>query len=549
VLCASALVISSTSSPALAEPLLRGQAATFDIALVDTTGSEDEFAVTFDAAVAADGSSVVVGQFGGADLQVGSGDAAVRLEPFPFDDTEGAPDFQPTAYIARFDAARQVVWAGRFRGAATSVAIDTDGTIGVTGSFEGTATFGGTTLTARGTADAFLARYGPDGTLDWVVQAGGETSDFLPFGCQTPRDIGTSVAFGPDGELYLGGGITGAAVFTAASGDSVDVGAAAANVNGFVARYSSAGAILQVERIASAGDSLVNGVAAASGARVAVTGFVRGSGTFGGTEVTAAVGTAAFVAVLDGAGDTEWLAQVGGTEAARPESPVCGPGQTTDANWPTHTGTGIDVGGDSVVALTEVLGTTTFSNPDGDPITSAGDPGDDHDLTVARYDLGTGELLWVSRATSPNGMLGGAVLATADGGAVSTGYFTTSSSFGPFALTGAGFTTMFVVGFDADGVESWADAFDTSADGYSVGFGLVQTEEGNVFAVGKTTASPERAIRVLYVTARGPHSGEVNPGRWRSGADPDPGSPGARPPWAGARPPWAGPPSDVGSLG
>jgi len=503
LLFVSALFISSTSSPALAEPLVRGASTTFDIGLVGTTGAPDEFFVVFDAAVAADGSSVVVGQFGGADLQVGTGDAALVLEPFPFDETSSL-EFQPTAYIARFDAAAQVEWVERFRGAATSVAIDTDGSIGVTGAFEEVATFGATTLTARGAADAFLARYGADGTLDWVVQAGGETAGFLPFGCQSPRDIGYSVSFGAGGELYLGGGVTGTAVFTAASGeedDEVTINAAAENVNGFVARYTAAGDILQVERIVSTQDSILFGIAAAPGGRVAISGFVRGTGTVGGMDVTAAGGTDAFVALLDAEGDAVWLAQAGGTEPARPESPVCGPGQTTDANWPTDLGLGIDIGDGSVAVAAEVLGTVTFSNPAGESIASAGDPADDHDLAVARYDLDTGELLWVSRASSPNGMLGGAVLATADGGAAVTGALATEASFGPFALTGTGSTTMFVVGFDADGDAVWADALDTSADGFSVGFGLVQTGAGSIFAVGKTTASPEQAIRVLYATA------------------------------------------------
>jgi len=492
LLLTSILVLGATPGAALAEPLVRGQSATYDIALVDPTGSEDEFTVIFDAEVAGDGSSVIAGQFGGAQLQVGSGDAALTLEPFAGD------GFVPTGFVARFDAGAQAVWAARFPGAAVGVAIDGDGAIGVTGSFDGEAVFDGTTLQASGDADAFLARYQPDGTLDWVVQAGGPTSGFLPFGCQTPRDIGTSVDFGADGELFWSGGVTGASEFSQTSGDPVSVGAADDNVNGFVARYSAAGEIIAVQRIVSTEDSLINGVAAAPGGLAAITGFVRGTGSVGGETLAAASGTDAFVAILDVGGTATWLAPVSGEAAARPESPVCGPGQTTTPDWPTHTGTGVDISGGAVVALTEILGTTTFENPGGEAVVSEGSDADDHDLSVARYDLGTGSLQWVSRGTSTQGMLGGAVLASADGGAVATGYFRSAATFGGLSLTGTGDTTMFVVGFGADAAPTWADAVDTSADGSSVGFGLAQAGDGSVFAVGKVTSSPERAVRVQY---------------------------------------------------
>jgi hypothetical protein len=526
LLLVGALVAGMPASSALAEPLVRGPSAAYDIALVDPDGDAAEFTVIFDAAVAPDGSSVVVGQFGGKDLRVGSGDGAVILEPFdqppangmngmngmePAATDENGPVFLPTGFVARFDAALGVVWAVRFPGAATGVAIDGDGSIGVTGSFSGEATFGTTTLESNGEAAAFLARYQPDGTLDWAVQAGGPTDGFLPFGCSSPRDIGLAVAFGQGGALYMGGGVTGEAVFSAAEGSPQTVQAAASNVNGFVAQYSSAGAVVRVTPVASAADSLVNGVATGPNGSVAITGLVRGSGTIGGASVTAAGGTDAFVALLGAGGDATWLAQVGGSASERPESPVCGPGQTTTPAWPTDVGVGVNVSGGSVVALVEAVGSTTLTDAGGDPIVLAGSDADDQDLIVVRYDVADGGVQWATRVTSPEEMLGGAVLATEEGGAVATGYFRSAAAFGPLALTGSGATTMFVAGFGSEGAVVWADALDTSGDGFSVGFGLARTGAGGVFAVGKTTASPERAIRVQYVEEAGAPSA-VAPG-------------------------------------
>jgi hypothetical protein len=248
VLFVTALVIAATASPALAEPLVRGQSATYDVALVgDEVGDSGQFLVIFDAEVAADGSSVVVGEFGGQSLQVGTGTAAVTLPPFEIDN--GTTQFLPTGFIARFDAATQVVWAARFPGSATGAAIDSDGTIGVTGSFRGSATFGEgadeVTLTANnGSADAFLARYSPLGDLEWAVRAGGPRGgsgdpEFAPFGCQVPWDIGYAVGFGAGGVMYMAGGVTGEASFSGTSGSDQWVSAPTTVMNGFVARYSA----------------------------------------------------------------------------------------------------------------------------------------------------------------------------------------------------------------------------------------------------------------------------------------------------------------------
>jgi len=512
------LLVGLGGVPAVAVPLVRSQSSTYDIS--SGPGGSN---VIFDAAVATDGSSVVVGQFEG-ELVLGSGAAALTL-----DATES------TGFVARFDAADQVLWARTFSGAATGVAIDGTGAIGVTGSFSGTASFGGAVdLTAAGDADAFLARFQPDGTLDWAVQAGGTTTGSVPFGCEQPRDIGFSVAFGPGGTLSMAGGVSGTSVaFTGTGGTSVTSSSAADNVNGFVARYSATGALEQVVQVASADDSLLTGVRPAPDGGVAVVGFVRGTGTVGGTTIAATGGTDAFVALLDAAGDTEWIATIGGSAAARPVSPVCGPGQFTDASWPTDFGAGLDVRDGAIVVLAEVVGTVTVGDPGGtDPVVLAGDAATDRDSAIARYAL-DGTLQWAARATSPSDMLSGAVIATPAGGAISTGYFRDTATFGADVLTGVGETTMFVAGYGADGAALWADAVDGSADGYSVGFGLALTGAGGVIAVGKgagvdlaaasgiaadagaplvtrvaamtvaTPPPPERAFRILYATSTG----------------------------------------------
>ncbi|MCP4929068.1 MAG: hypothetical protein GY918_08455, partial [Gammaproteobacteria bacterium] len=52
-----------------------------------------------------------------------------------------------------------------------------DGSSIVTGYFGGTANFGGTTLTSAGGEDIFIAKLNADGSYAWATNAGGSSSD------------------------------------------------------------------------------------------------------------------------------------------------------------------------------------------------------------------------------------------------------------------------------------------------------------------------------------------------------------------------------------
>ena len=76
------------------------------------------------------------------------------------------------------------VWAlwptyGGGAGDDRAVAVTTDGrgNVYVLGEFEGAATFGSATLNSEGLVDLFVAKYSPDGDLEWAVSAGGPSYD------------------------------------------------------------------------------------------------------------------------------------------------------------------------------------------------------------------------------------------------------------------------------------------------------------------------------------------------------------------------------------
>ncbi len=397
----------------------------------------------------------------------------------------------------------------------TAIAFDGTDSIGVTGAFSGTGAFGSgpaaVELTANGDADAFLARYGTDGTVQWAQRAGGPTAGFAPFGCEVPRDIGEAVGFGPGGDMYMVGGVTGAATFSGAGGTSEPVSAPADKINGFIAAYSATGQINGVTLIDSEQDSMVTALGVDATGNAAVTGFVRGEGSLDGETIEAAGGTAGFVALLDAPGSVSWLATVDGAAPSRPDAQVCGLQEPQDlSQWPTDIGVGLDISPDglSIVTLTEVVGQVTFQNPGGvDETSTSQSDNPDREVAVAKY-TNEGALLWTTRASSDEEMLGGAVLATADGGAVTTGYFRDAATFGDVELEGDGFTTMFVARYGPDGDDEWADAIDGSPDGFSVGFAVTSTVADNIIAAGKGQGvlidqgrdggGGEQAFRVQY---------------------------------------------------
>jgi hypothetical protein len=58
------------------------------------------------------------------------------------------------------------------------VSVLADGSSIVTGYFQGTATFGSTTLTSAGNYDVFVAKLDASGDYEWATQAGGTNSDY-----------------------------------------------------------------------------------------------------------------------------------------------------------------------------------------------------------------------------------------------------------------------------------------------------------------------------------------------------------------------------------
>ncbi len=189
-----------------------------------------------------------------------------------------------------------LAWATRAGGSSfdegNSISTAPNGSILVSGSFLGTATFGAgevnvTTLSSSaGSVDIFVAKYNPDGTLAWATKTGGAT-----------EDRGTGVAALSDGGALVSG-------YFWASDGSYDV---------LVAKYNSDGTPAWVtEAGGTDSNAMAYGIAALSDGSAFVTGSFDGTATFDATTLASAGSLDVFMAEYDADGMLISAKQAGG---------------------------------------------------------------------------------------------------------------------------------------------------------------------------------------------------------------------------------------------
>jgi hypothetical protein len=209
--------------------------ATFGSTVLTGTGDSDAFVAKIDAA----GSFVWATEAGGT-----STDQAFRVSTLADGSAifeghfEGTATFGSTTlvsaggqdyFVAKVTASGAFVWATRAGGSGDDgneswgVSALADGSAIVTGSFELIADFGATSLTSAGGSDVFIAKVDGSGAFLWAISAGGSGDDY-------GWDVGTL----PDGSALAVGPFSGAAVF-----GSTTLSSSSADTDGYVAKVIS----------------------------------------------------------------------------------------------------------------------------------------------------------------------------------------------------------------------------------------------------------------------------------------------------------------------
>jgi cysteine-rich repeat protein len=376
---------------------------------VSSVGAHDAFAVKLNA----QGQHLWSRRFGGTNDDRGIGIAVdsagnVLLTGY----FQGTADFggSPLSsaggydiFAVKLDAQGQHLWSRRLGGtsldAGTGIAVDSAGSVLLTGYFEGTADFGGGPLSCAGGHDAFAVKLDAQGQHLWSRRLGG-----------TNYDYGYGIAVDSAGNVLLTGYFLGTADFGGgplSSAGSNDV---------FAVKLDTQGQHLWSRRLGGTSADVGHDIAVDSAGNVLLTGRFDGTVDFGGGPLSSAGSNDVFAVKLDAQGQHLWSRRFGGTSA--------------------DVGLGIAVGSAGNVLLTGYFdGTADFG---AGPISSAGSL----DIFAVKLDA-QGQHLWSRRfgGTSSDYVWGIAV--DSAGNVLLTGYFLGTADFGGGPLSSVGYDDIF----------------------------------------------------------------------------------------------------------
>ncbi len=346
-------------------------------------------------------------------------------------------------FVAKLDNNGNWLWAkntgGSYNDYGYGIAVDASGNSYVTGYFQGSATFGSTTLTSSGFNDIFVAKLDSNGNWLWAKKAGG-----------TSNDEGYGIAVDACGNSYVTGYFCNSATF----------GSTTLICNGyydiFIAKLDSSGNWLWAKNAGGLGGDWGNGIAVDASGNSYVTGcFDSTTATFGSTDLTNNGGYDIFIAKLDSSGNWLWAKNAGGT------SDVFGRCIVVDASGNSYV-TGF------------FHGSATFGSTD---LTNNGY----YDIFISKLDS-SGNWFWAKNAGGTSNDEGFGIAVDASGNSYVTGCFSGSATFGSTTLTSSGDRDIFIAKLDSSGNWLWAkNAGGTSDDR---GHGIAVDASRNSYVTG-----------------------------------------------------------------
>jgi Fibronectin type III domain/Beta-propeller repeat len=357
-------------------------------------------------------------------------------------------------YLVKYSSTGGYVWSKRFGGTSNEVpkgiAIDSSGNIVITGFFGGTVDFGGGALTGT-SASGFVAKYSSAGAHVWSRRL--STGSVL--------DEGTAIGVDGAGNVIVAGGFYGTVNFGGGSLTS------AGSEDIVLLKYNSAGAFLWSRKIGGASDEVVMSLAVDTTTGEFVTaGYFYGSVNFGGTTLTSAGGTDAFVARYNSSNGHVWSKRWGSTSDDKAFS--------------------VDVDGLGNVAVTGFF--TNNVDFGGGPITNVGGVGSGDIFLVKlspaglyAWSKGFGSSLVANQYGYSVAFDGaGNVLLTGSIVALTSPY---TIDFGGGALTGDGYSNAFIAKFGSGGTYTWAKRY-LGGGGHAAGLGIAADTGNNVLSTG-----------------------------------------------------------------
>ncbi|MFO0907776.1 MAG: hypothetical protein U0794_05345 [Isosphaeraceae bacterium] len=208
--------------------------------------------------------------------------------------------------VAKLDTNGNTVWAKSFGGGnndlGQAIAVDSSGGLYLTGSFQGSVVFGGTTLVSSGSTDTFVAKLDQTaGNVAWAKRMGG-----------VGQDSAFSISVDGAGSVFT----TGIFSNTASFGPSITK-TSAGDTDIFVTKMDNNGNVLWTSAFGGLGHDDGTAVVQDGAGGVYLTGDIIGNVAFGSTVLYNASLTGtndAFVARLNASGNVVWAKNFGGPQ-------------------------------------------------------------------------------------------------------------------------------------------------------------------------------------------------------------------------------------------
>lgn len=322
---------------------------------------------------------------------------------------------------------------------ATGIITDATGNSYVTGTFSGTAQFGSTSLTSRGTTDLFLVKLTPAGQAVWATQIGRDPqTTSIYYSSASGSDVSLDAA----GNVYVVGSFSG--IISYGNGHSISSFDEAFS-SGLLVKFASNGQVKWLQRFGIDQYSC-NGRAIATDA--AGNSYITGSSDYGGihfgNQTVGGSRRVMYVACYTTTGAVAW-AQVSG-------------------NYSSFGAGGADVALDG---RNNCLVGGTFTNDmslGGKELTTSGT-----DCYLASFNAQSGGLQWLRQGGGAGivDMHIQSLSTDSQGNIYVAGDYSGTTSLGGQPLISQGATDQFLARYTRAGTLQWAEGVGTSAPEYS----------------------------------------------------------------------------------
>ncbi|PID28092.1 MAG: hypothetical protein CSB55_06140 [Candidatus Cloacimonadota bacterium] len=321
-----------------------------------------------------------------------------------------------------------------------SIAVDDQGNLYITGSFSGNATFGDITLYSEGNDDIFIAKADNNGNWLWAKRAGSSRYDY-----------GKSIAVDDQGNLYITGSFYGNANF----GNITLYSAGVSDI--FIAKTDNNGNWLWAKRAGGTSYDYGKGIAVDDQGNLYITGYFKGTATFGSTNLTSKGNYDMFIIKSNNEGNFIRVKGAGGTNSDQ--------------------GNAIAVDNQGNLYVTGIFrGSATFGD------ITLNSPNFYTDIFITKSD-NEGNFIWAKRAGGEDSDYGNSIAVDKQGNSYVTGIFRGSATFGDITLNSPNFyTDIFITKSDNKGNFIWAKR--AGGENYDYGNSIAVDDQGNSYITG-----------------------------------------------------------------